>query len=321
MSTTSMTNPSGNGNDDDTTRVPAPGDLLLSDEQRAQTDQMVVAMARLIEDGDFLAEGIGTFLSTSAYMLAKHMHAPNCTSLCPNGNTLMEGTRALTLGHDEFDTVPRASVWLDYLQINLLYMPAIFLGGKLRWTEFMRPAQIDPMGATNNVCIGPHAQPTLRLPGSAGIPDASTAARRFYYYAPRHTRQVFVPSLDFCSGAGHPGKDNGVDMTIVVVTNLCVMSSGPAGRLQVTHLHPGVTRDDVQRNTGFELDWHAQVAVSAPPAAAELHLLDTLVDPRGLRFLEMLSGKARKTRLRALAGGATPAASIPNATHAKDAAP
>lgn len=303
----------------DTTDSAAMSDLLLSDEQRAQTDQMVVAMARLVEDGDFLAEGIGTFLSTSAYMLAKHMHAPNCTSLCPNGNTLMEGTRALTLGHDEFDTVPRASVWLDYLQINLLYMPAIFLGGKPRWTEFMRPAQIDPMGATNNVCIGAHERPTLRLPGSAGIPDASTAAKRFYYYAPRHTRQVFVPSLDFCSGAGHPGQGNGVDMTIVVITNLCVMASGPAGRLQVTHLHPGVTRGDVERNTGFELKWHADVAVSPPPTAEELKLLDTLVDPRGLRFLEMLSGKARKTRLRALAGGALPAASNPpsNPKHTK----
>jgi glutaconate CoA-transferase subunit B len=289
------------------TSAAAPGDLLLSDEQRQQVDQMVVTMSRLIQDGDFLAEGIGTFLPTSAYMLAKHLHAPNCTSLCPNGNTLMEGTRTLTLGHDEFDTVPRASVWLDYTQINLLYMPAIFLGGRLRWTEFMRPAQIDPMGATNNVCIGSHQRPTVRLPGSAGIPDASTAARLFYYYAPRHTRQVFVPLLDFCSGAGHPGQDdtNGVDMSIVVVTNLCVLSSGPSGRLQVTHLHPGLTRDEVQSNTGFELDWHVNLAVATPPSQEELQLLDTVVDPRGLRFLEMLSGKARKTRLRALASDTT----------------
>ena len=142
-------------------------------------------------------------------MLAKHTHAPHCTSLCPNGNTLMLGTRTLTLGHDEFETIPRASMWLDYMQINLMVMPTIFLGGRPRWTEFMRPAQIDPMGATNNVCIGPHERPRVRLPGSAGIPDASTVARRFFYYAPRHTRQLFVPKLDFCSGAGHPGMATG----------------------------------------------------------------------------------------------------------------
>ena len=71
-------------------------DLRLSARERSQIDQMVVTMAHLIDDGDFLAEGIGTFLPTSAYMLAKHTHAPDCTSLCPNGNTLMPGTRALT---------------------------------------------------------------------------------------------------------------------------------------------------------------------------------------------------------------------------------
>ena len=56
-------------------------DLLLGKRERAQTDQMVVTMARLIDDGDFLAEGIGTFLPTAAYMLAKLTHAPSCLSL------------------------------------------------------------------------------------------------------------------------------------------------------------------------------------------------------------------------------------------------
>lgn len=280
--------------------LPAAADLQLTGEQRSRTDQMVVAMARMIQDGDLLAEGIGTFLPTSAYMLAKHTHAPNCTSLCPNGNTLMPGTRTLTLGHDEFETVPRASQWLDYMSINLMYMPAIFLGDRTRWTEFMRPAQMDAMGATNNVCIGPHERPTLRLPGAAGIPDASTAARRFYYYVPRHISQVFVAKLDFCSGAGHPGS-GGQPLQITVITNLCVMASGPTGRLQVTHLHPGVAQAEVQDNTGFELGWAPEFQVSAPPTAAEMELLDEKIDPRGLRFLEVLSGASRRSRLRALA--------------------
>lgn len=276
-------------------------DLLLADRERDQTNQMVVTMARLIDDGDFLAEGIGTFLPTAAYMLAKLTHAPNCTSLCPNGNTLMPGTRTLTLGHDEFETIPRASMWLDYLQINTGTMPAVFLGGRPRWTEFMRPAQIDPMGATNNVCIGPHARPRVRLPGSAGIPDASTAARSFFYYAPRHTPQLFVPRLDFCSGAGHPGAAPGGPRSITVVTNLGVLRTGPDGRLRVTELHLDATRAELAAQTGFALDWAPEVGVTAPPSADELRLLDTEVDPRGLRFLEALTGTSRRRRLRALA--------------------
>ena len=282
-------------------------DLLLGARERAQTDQMVVTMARLIDDGDFLAEGIGTFLPTAAYMLAKRTHAPSCTSLCPNGNTLMPGTRTLTLGHDEFETIPRASMWLDYLQINTSTMPAIFLGGRPRWTEFMRPAQIDATGATNNVCIGPHAHPKVRLPGSAGIPDASTVARRFFYYAPRHTRQVFVPTLDFCSGAGHPGTAEGRPRTVTVISNLGVLETGPEGRLRTTHLHLDATSEELEASTGFALDGSAGATVAEPPSAEELRLLDEEIDPRGLRFLEALTGAARRQRLRALATEAWPA--------------
>lgn len=281
--------------------------LLLSARERDQTNQMVVTMARLINDGDFLAEGIGTFLPTAAYMLAKLTHAPNCTSLCPNGNTLMLGTRTLTLGHDEFETIPRASMWLDYLQINTSTMPAIFIGGKPRWTEFMRPAQIDPTGATNNVCIGPHARPKVRLPGSAGIPDASTVARHFFYYAPRHTRQVFVPKLDFCSGAGHPGQAPGRPQTVTVISNLGVLETGPDGRLRATHLHLDATSEELEAATGFTLDGASHATFAEPPSTEELRLLDEEIDPRGLRFLEALTGAARRQRLRALATEAWPA--------------
>lgn len=282
------------------TRQP-PATLMLTEQERDQTDQMVVTMAWMIEDGDFLAEGIGTFLPTAAYMLAKLTHAPHCTSLCPNGCSLMAGTRRLTLGHDEFDTVPRASMWLDYMQINTIHMPTILVGGRPRWTEFMRPAQLDPMGASNNVCIGPHDHPRVRLPGSAGIPDASTVARRFYYYSPRHNRKLFVPQLDFCSGAGHPDDQGGNPQQIAVITNLCVMSSGPGAALQVTHLHPGATREEIQDNTGFPVRWSPDLATTEPPGEQQMQLLDTEIDPQGLRYLEALSGAARKARLRALA--------------------
>ena len=274
----------------------APETLLISHTQRQHVDQMVVAMTSIIEDGDLLAEGIGTFLPTSAYMLAKLTHAPHCTSLCPNGNTLMPGTRTLTLGQDEFSTIAKASVWLDYISINLMYMPSIFIGNRLRWTEFMRPAQIDASGATNNVCIGAYQNPKIRLPGAAGIPDASTVAHRLYYYLPRHTPQQLVTTLDFCSGAGHSGNLE----SVTLVTNLCIMTSASTGRLCVTHLHPGVSRQEVQDNTGFTLDWADVVAITPAPTATQLALLNTVIDPDGLRFLEILSGAERKKYLRKL---------------------
>jgi acyl CoA:acetate/3-ketoacid CoA transferase beta subunit len=265
-------------------------------------DQMVSCMHRLVEDGDLLAEGIGTFLPTAAYMLAKLTHAPHCLSLCPNGNTLVLGTRTLSLGRDEFATTPEAVLWLDYVKINLVYMPTIFIGGKPRWTEFMRPAQIDPWGWTNNVTIGPWERPRVRLPGAAGISDASPVAPRMFYYVPRHTREVFVPQVDFKSGVGNlRGGERGRCKPITVVTDLCVMVSGLDGRLRVESVHEGVERGRVQEQTGFRLLWAEQCSTTPAPNAEELDLLNTRIDPLGLRYLERLKGEARRRKLKALA--------------------
>lgn len=265
-------------------------------------DQMVSCMHRLVEDGDLLAEGIGTFLPTAAYMLAKLTHAPHCLSLCPNGNTLVLGTRTLSLGRDEFATTPEAVLWLDYVKINFVYMPTIFIGGKTRWTEFMRPAQIDPWGWTNNTVIGTWSRPRVRLPGAAGIPDASPVAPRLYYYVPRHTRDVFVPQVDFRSGVGNPRPGElGAPRSIIVVTDLCVLASGADGRLAVCSLHHGVEPRQVEERTGFELAWAEGWGETPRPTAEELALLNTRIDPLGLRHLESLSGQARQERLRVLA--------------------
>jgi len=264
-------------------------------------DQMIACMSRLIEDGDFLAEGIGTFMPNAAYLLAKRTHAPDCLTLCPNGNSLWMGHRSLTLGRDERVTT-RGSMLIDYIGINLMYMPMLFIGGRPRWTEFMRPAQIDPWGWTNNVCIGPYAQPRMRLPGAAGIPDASPVARRFYYYVPRHTPLAFVSELDFASGVGNPRPGQaGAVRSITVITNLCVMRTGADGRLAVTSLHPGVDAASVVAATGFPVAVAAGVAISEPPTAAEQALLDAEIDPLGLRYLESLSGAARRDAIGRLA--------------------
>lgn len=281
--------------------------------QRRRIDQMVVAMSRHVGNGDLLGEGIGTFLPNAAYMLARRMHAPRGVGLCPNGNTLMLGARTLTLGQDEQATLPRALVYWDYVDVNLTIMPGAFMDGRPRWTEFMRPAQIDAWGWTNNVQIGGVQGRRIRLPGAAGIPDATAVSRRVFYYVPRHSRDVFVHALDHVSGVGNPRpgtSDAGPLKQIVVVTELCVMYSGANGRLDVVSLHEGVTRVEVDAATGFELAWKSPAAITKAPEPRELELLDGQVDPQGLRFLEALSGRDRRQRLRQLAGTRNPAAEV-----------
>jgi acyl CoA:acetate/3-ketoacid CoA transferase beta subunit len=73
-----------------------------------------------------------------------------------------------------------------------------------------------------------------------------------------------------------------------VVTNLCVLDfETPDNRMRVRSLHPGVTAEQVQEATGFELVIPNDVPESRTPTDDELRLLDEVIDPKGLRFKEV----------------------------------
>jgi glutaconate CoA-transferase subunit B len=50
-------------------------------------------------------------------------------------------------------------------------------------------------------------------------------------------------------------------------------------RMKVESIHPGITREDITKNTGFELLWDEELATSLPPAEEELRILRDEVDP------------------------------------------
>jgi len=52
-------------------------------------------------------------------------------------------------------------------------------------------------------------------------------------------------------------------------------------RMQVESLHPGVTVERVQQNTGFELLRAPDIGQTQPPQAEELRVLRQEVDPYG----------------------------------------
>ena len=49
--------------------------------------------------------------------------------------------------------------------------------------------------------------------------------------------------------------------------------------MRVESLHPGVTKDDVAANTGFELLMDETIPATEPPRAEELRILRDEVDP------------------------------------------
>src|SRR5439155_238194 len=61
------------------------------------SEHIVAAIVSEIDDGDVLLEGIGTFLPTSAYMLAQATHAPHAVRLCPVGNIFVAEAHRLSM--------------------------------------------------------------------------------------------------------------------------------------------------------------------------------------------------------------------------------
>jgi glutaconate CoA-transferase subunit B len=67
-----------------------------------------------------------------------------------------------------------------------------------------------------------------------------------------------------------------------VVTDLAIMGFDEASkRMKIIALHPGVTIDQVQANTGFELELAAELETTEPPTEEELAVLRHL-DPERL---------------------------------------
>jgi acyl CoA:acetate/3-ketoacid CoA transferase beta subunit len=151
--------------------------------------------------------------------------------------------------------------------------------------------QIDRFGNQNISAIGDHGRPARQLLGVRGAPG-NTANHRTSYWVPRHSKRVFVDSVDVVSGVGYDNAAKaGLRFHDVyrVVTNLGVFDfATPDHRMRVVSLHPGVEPAEVAAATSFELDT-SDVGVTREPTDEELHLIREVLDPKSVRDKEVPS--------------------------------
>ncbi len=256
-------------------------------------DELIsVCIARQVENGDVLAQGIATPLVAAGYLLAWHSHAPHVYFASAIGQSICREGAPLGVATVE-------KLWLDRAMNSFGFARAVTeLLPSVRPIEYFRPGQVDPHGNFNNVAFGrDYRRPRLRLPGTGGIPDVSTYFSRIHLYVPRHSRVTFVEELDFRSGLGHdPVRRQGAGPTYLI-SDLGQFDFH-LGRMRLTHLHPGISVDRVRTKTGFELDISEDLTETALPTDEELRILRREVDPLGVRRLELLSGPARREALR-----------------------
>jgi glutaconate CoA-transferase subunit B len=280
-------------------------------------DELIcVCIARQIENGEVVAQGIATPLVAAGYILAKLTHAPNVVFISAIGNSICYDWAPLSLSYVEDAWLGRATQILSFAEIAGTVLPTFSP------QEFFRPAQVDPYGNFNNVVIGDcqafrpfnGAQdklgsgqaPRLRLPGCGGIADVTAFSPRIYLYVPRHERRAFVERLDFRSGIGFLSGEGEEERWRRGIT-----SPGPRylvsdlgqfdyahGRMRLLSCHPGASVAEIQAQTGFPLEIAPDVTETRPPTQDQVRLLREEIDPLGVRRLECLSGGERRVVLR-----------------------
>lgn len=258
-------------------------------------DELIcTCIARQVNDGEVVAQGLATPMVAAGYLLAWHTHAPNLSFASAIGQSICVEGAPLGLARVEALWLDKAVTTFGFVQAAADLLP------RIRPKEFFRPGQVDPYGNFNNVAFGKDPRkPRLRMPGTGGIPDVSVVLDDIYLYVPRHSRVTFVEKVDFLSGLGHhPARRRGAGPRYLVSDLGQFDFEG--GRMRLTHLHPGVDLQRVQAKTGFDLEMSADLAETEPPTREEIRLLREVIDPLGIRKLESLSGPERRKALYAM---------------------
>jgi glutaconate CoA-transferase subunit B len=238
---------------------------------------LAILSARQLKDGQVVFAGVGTPLLAAT--LAQRLRCPGLTILFEGGvvGAFVEPGKLPPSTNDQRCT-KRANMVLGSADVLLLlqrgYVDIGFMGG----------AQIDQYGNLNSSFIGDPAAPKTRLPGTGGGNDISSLTNMIV--AMKHEKRRFVEKVDFITSPGFlrggaSRAESGLPAggMFRVITELAVFGfDDQTRRMKVLALNPGVTRENVQDNTGFDLVFDDQIAITEPPTEHELETLRS-IDP------------------------------------------
>ena len=236
---------------------------------------MTVVAARKLGNGTVCFVGIG--IPSTAANLARLTHAPEVVLIYESGPI---GTKPnvlpLSIGDGELaetaDTVVSTpeifSYWLQ--------------GGRID-VGFLGAAQVDKFANLNSTVIGDYTSPKVRLPGSGGASEIAAMAKETLIIINHDTRKLvervdFMTSPGFLDGGDAREKAGLKGGPTAVITDLGILVPDPVTKeLMVSHLHPGVSRDQIQEATGWDLKFSEEVKETEMPTEEELKELRDLV--------------------------------------------
>ncbi|MFJ4375776.1 CoA-transferase subunit beta [Pseudomonas japonica] len=228
-------------------------------------------------NGEVIASGLGVIPRLGA-SLAKLSHSPELLMTDSEAFLVEEPVPLGPRG----DFQPRYSGYMSFERVF-----ECVWGGRRH--AMIGPTQIDRWGQTNLSCVGDYHKPKTAILGVRGLPGNSINHVNSFF-VPSHNTRVFVSGeVDMVSGVGFKAErwPQGARRDLMaihwVVSDLCVMDfAGPDNAPRVRSLHPGVSFEQVQDNTGFALLKAEDLQVTAQPTAEQLAIIRRL-DPHGLR--------------------------------------
>jgi glutaconate CoA-transferase subunit B len=243
-------------------------------------EMMTVAAARSLPDGATCLVGIG--LPSTAANLARRVHAPGLVLVYESGTI---GTKPsylpLSIGDGTLAETAESVVGLVEIFNYWLQPGRIDIG-------FLGAAQIDRFANINTTVIGDsYLHPRVRLPGAGGAPEIAASCRGVIVVT-RHGRDKLVERVDFVTSVGFgsgPGDRERLGLRgggpRLVITDLGILEPEPETcELVLTHLHPGVTIEEIQEATGWELGSRTPLQRTPPPTDEELAVLRSLEQAR-----------------------------------------
>lgn len=240
------------------------------------TELMIIVAARQLEDGQRVLVGVGQ--PNLACNLARRLHAPNLIMIYEAG---VVGARPARLPLSIGDP---CLVSGSQLVCSMYDLFAFYLQGGWVDVGFLGGAQIDRWGNINATVIGDYHRPKVRLPGSGGACDIATLAGKVLIMT-RHQRRRFPEQVDFITSPGYVGGREGRRKLGLsggpeaVITDLCVMGFDETGEMELRAVHPGVTVEQVQAETGWPLKVTEKLETTPPPTSEELRILREELDP------------------------------------------
>lgn len=224
---------------------------------------------------------IGTGLPMLAATLAKQVHAPRAVMIYESGlvdTNPVEVPVSVADPRIMFGTTTFSSL---YKTLGLLQRGVVDVG-------FLGGAEVDQFGNLNATAIGQYEHPKIRLPGSGGANDIASMANRVVILMKHEKRRFpskvgYITSPGFLEG-GNSRKEAGLKGggPAVLISNLAVMDFEPVShRMRVQSIHPGITREQVQDATGFDLLWAEDLTTTPEPTQFQLDIIRRL-DPNGI---------------------------------------